>query len=175
MMMMIRSKRRQYLLRHFPQNDLGAVKTSDQKLFIIYGRENHVRGKTIQIRFFIKYDELKEIPKVKNIFLNGKLVCVNGLEEEISPPTNNATTPTQTSISLSELIGNSTSNVTKIPTHIDNVRKKSTNKFIVKKILLISVKVFVRKFLINFPYKQIKSRSCCKFWAISFSRRNLSK
>jgi hypothetical protein len=102
------------------------------------------------VNFFIKFDELEAVPKVKSIFINGELACVEGLEvfdkeeENVEKITTTLAPFTSSNIKLSELIANN-SKVTQILTNIDNVRKH--NKKFSSKIYnsLIAVELFMWK------------------------------
>lgn len=112
------------MLKYF-QNDLGDTRTFDQKRFIIFG-PRHVRpGTRLPINFFVKYDELEQIPQLRNVFVDGVSTCISGLSKRPArfEPMAGFTTeaPKTDGISLADLPFQSNPSVTLIPQQVNNV------------------------------------------------------
>lgn len=107
------------------QNDLGETKTSNQKRFTINGRRNTRPGVKLPVNFFLKFDELGEIPQIRKIWIDGAPVCVSGKTENSKDAENKggveAETVKQNGISLSNLPFQSYPSVTSLPQQVNNV------------------------------------------------------
>lgn len=126
-----------FFITFFPQTDLGNVKTSDQKVFIINGVGKFNGGSKVSVNFFLKFDELEDVPNVKRVFIDSEQVCVKGkrlIEQSgnfittttSETDTSTDATPTRdyTDIKLGDLPFANFSNVTEIPSTVDNVGRE---------------------------------------------------
>ncbi|KAI4455189.1 modular serine protease [Holotrichia oblita] len=67
-------------------NWFGEVKTEDNKLYRVRDRNTILQAnKPLHIRFYVKYDPSKPIPRLESLRLNGKTICPEGVGT--APPT----------------------------------------------------------------------------------------
>lgn len=105
---------------------MGETRTFNQKRFTISGRRNIQPGVKLPIKFFVKYDELGEIPQVTRVFVDGVLMCLSGsttLSANLGETSGQSSVGVTKSggILLSDLPLQAFPSVTQIPQQVDNV------------------------------------------------------